>query len=231
MRNKILILLLALVVLSLTAPTARTASPQHKVFTGKVVSVNNYQMKFMTGTGAAYTAEISRATLLRKYGAPMQASEILVGDKVEVKGALWPDNSMNATAVRNMSLYAHSGTFSGKVTTLDPAAASFVMQTGQNFRTVRTDSYTIIKKNGAPASVSALTPGMSVKVKGQWERSDSVVAAKSVEATVRLINITITGRLVMKSPTAISIVGDNNAIYGAEISKAKLTGKNNKPLG
>jgi hypothetical protein len=177
-----------------------------------------------------YKAEVSAANLTRKNGASMKFEEIILGDKVEVKGQLWPDNSLNVSVVRNMSLYPHSGTFSGKIINIEPVSSRFTIQKSQGTQVIKTDSLTTYKKNGSSSTFRDLELGMSVKVKGIWERNNADVIAKEVSGNLRLVSIEFTGRMVMKSDSAITVVGANNAMYGVNTTKAKIMSKNNKPI-
>lgn len=212
-------------------PNFVAAASQPKTFTGTVTQITGNQVFFRSSSAAAYRAELLPAAILvRRYGAPLQPMEILPGDRIEVKGTPWSDNSISATYFRDLSLYAHSGTFSAKIETIDPLHSAFTMLGRWGPQTVQTDGLTVFRKNGVDAALSQLTPGMSVAVKGTWERSNSIVAAKQVLATVRLLNVDFTGEIVMKNDLALTVVGDNQVIYGVDVSKAALQNKNAKPL-
>lgn len=202
-------------------PTSRQAT-----LTGIVTNITGNQIMFKTNSAATYRAETSGATLVRKNGAVMQLGEILVGDKIQVKGKVWTDNSVNATYVRNMTLYVHNSTFAGKIISIDPPTSSFVMESRSNGKqTIRTDSYTTFKKNTATAMFSDLQLGFSVTVKGMWDRKPDILLAKTVTANVRLVNISITGQVVSISPTGLTVLA-HNVVYGVDTSQTAFTAKN-----
>ncbi len=218
--------LMALAITCLLPATATAAVQQ--TLAGTVTHTWGNQIAFKAGSGAVYVAETSKATLMRKNGTPMQFSEILAGDKIEVSGTLWPDNSMNAATVRDLSLYTHTGTFNGKITQVDASTSSFLLQSSQfGTQTIHTDSYTMFKVSGSNGGLRDLQTGMNATVKGIWDRSNSDIKATDVQATMRLVNIDITGTLTMKGDGWMTVVA-NNVIYSVDISKAKLQKKNGK---
>jgi hypothetical protein len=221
-----------LIIFGLMAPFlsfAQTTAKQ-KILTGVVTSIYGNQITFKTTSAAIFSAETSQAVLTRKNGASMAFNEILTGDKVEVKGMVWSDNSINASSVRNMSLYAHSGTFTGKIASINTFENSFTIPNKEyGVQTIRTDAFTSYKKNSSSATFKDMEMGFSVTVKGVYDRSKTEILAKEVKATVRLINISFTGSLVAKTNTGLTVV-NNNVPYGVDITKAKLQDKSGKAL-
>jgi hypothetical protein len=202
-----------------------------EILSGTITNIAGNYIWFKTSAAASYKTETGTAALVRKNGAAMDFKELAVGDKVQVQGRLWPDNSINASFVRDLSLYVHNSTFKGKITGIAPHELSFTMHSRQyGTQTVRTDKYTEFKKNKAPAAFKDLCLGMTAEVKGMWERAHTVVAARLVSAALRLRSITITGECKMTSPAAFTVVGENLVIYGIDITKAKLQKKNGRPL-
>ena len=202
-----------------------------KTITGYVQKVSGSTVVISSSNGAKYSADVGQASLIRKNGTAMQLAEILVGDKVEVKGTLWADNSISANVLRNMSLYTHNSSFAGKVTEIDPLNQSFILQSSKyGNQTIKTDSLTVFKKNGSASTFKDLELGMGMTIKGAWDRTPTVIAAREVRGTLRLISIDFTGTLSMKSENSITVVGNGNVIYGVDISKAKLQDKNGKTL-
>lgn len=200
-----------------------------QIFAGVVNNIVGNQIYFKAKSAASYRAETGSSQLVRKNGAAMKFEEIVVGDRVQVQGKVWPDNSINAVHVRNMSLYAHNSSFSGKVTGIDPVAGRFIIESrAHGKQTITTNPYTEYRKNKQPATIQDITLGMNVKVKGMWERVSTIVDAKSIHGTERMLNITITGEMKMVALGAITVLADN-VIYGADIVNAKLLGKNGKP--
>jgi hypothetical protein len=202
-----------------------------KTFTGTVTGFSGNQIIFSTASAAKYAADTGSAQLSRKNGAVMLFPEILVGDKIEVKGTLWGDNSISASSVRNLSLYTHTGTFTGKISTINTADSSFVMasKTYGN-QTIHTNNFTSYTKNGSGATFKDLVLGMTAKVKGVWDRNNTNITATTINGTYRLINIYFTGTLSIKNGSAFTVIGNGNVIYGVDVSGAVLQSKNGKPM-
>ncbi len=202
-----------------------------KKITGKVTNVYSNQIVFTTPNAAYYSADTLNVTLIRRYGSPMSILEMKVGDKVEVTGTVWPDNKVTASLIKDVSLYTHTGTISGKIVNLDPLGKKFtVINSQRKTFTIQTNSATSITKNNGYATLTDLSPGMTVSVKGTWERDSQNIDATIVKATFRLVNIYVTGSLVMKGPGVMTIVASNNTIYGIDIGSAELQSKNGKSL-
>ncbi len=218
------------IALCMVFPLMSSAAPGIKTLSGTVTKLNGNVIWFTTGSAATYSAETSHAQLFRKNGAGMAFSEIAVGDKISLTGQVWSDNSINASFVRNLSLYPHTSTFSGKISGLNPSLSTFTFTTKDGEKTVRTDQYTTFKKNSSSATFNDLELGFSVSVKGVWERSNAVLVGKSVQANVRLISIDITGAVGMVSPDSITVIGENNVIYGVTVTNATLVDKKNKKI-
>lgn len=213
----------------LLAP-AMTLGASPVQLTGTVTKVVGNRVVFKTNSALVYDAETSVSQLVRRNGSPLVFSEMLVGDKVQVTGQVWPDHSMTAQVVRNMSLYAHAGGFSGKITAMDTASKSFTLQSGTHgSQSIQTSGLTVISKQSTASTFNALEIGMTAQVKGVWERSRNNVLAQQVKATFRLLNIDIVGDVVMKNGTDVTIVS-GGVIYSIDASKAKLRSRNNKPL-
>lgn len=219
---------LILVVMLSTAKISHAANNQ--TLTGILTGVEGSHLVFTTKKATTYKAEISNANMVKKNGSTMKVSEFLIGDKIEVTGNVWTDNSISASTVKNLSLYAHTGTFSGKIISLNPNNLSFQLQTaGPETKTIQTTGLTNFKKNSSGASFNNLEIGMTATVKGQWERNNSFVTAYLVDAKLRYVNITLTGTLTMKLPGALTII-NQNTIYGVDISNAKILSKGGKGL-
>lgn len=212
-------------------PSIGQAATSLKTITGTVTKVSGSHVYFSTTSAASYSAEIGNALLLRKNGVSMTLPEIVIGDKIEVKGTLWPDNSISTVSLRDLSFYTHTGTFTGKITSINPTNSSFIMQSKTyGTQTIYTNNFTTYTKNGSSAGFGDLQLAMTAKVKGVWDRSNKEVTATSVTGTYKLINIYFTGTLQMKSAASFTVVGNGNVIYGVDISKAELLSKNGKSM-
>lgn len=202
-----------------------------KFYTGSVTNILGTQLEFSTTSGAYYTAQTQNVTLIKRYGAPMLIGEIIKGDKIQVTGTARQDNSIAASLVRDMSLYSHNGTFTGKITSFSPLSNYIIIDSRQwGTQTIRTNAYTVFKKNGAASTISDLAAGMTVIVKGAWERSVKDVDASSVQTIIRLVAIDITGNLVLRGGGMALTVIANNTIYGIDAANAQILNKKNQPI-
>lgn len=230
MKTKIYKFGLGLVLACLLLPSVAFASAV-KTFSGTVTKINGSQIFFATTSAANYSAEVGSASLVRKNGAVMQFADFLVGDKVEIIGTLWNDNSISASSVKDLSLYAHTGTFAGKIISISPADFSFVMQSkAYGNQTIATNNFTSFTKNGSVAAFKDLSLGMATTVKGMWDRSNTNLVATAVTGTLRLIDIYFTGIVSIQGANSLTVIGNGNVIYGVDLSKAILQSKNGKPL-
>jgi hypothetical protein len=229
-RTKIHKFVLSLIVLCMALPATGFASTI-KTFSGTITKINGSQIFFAATSAANYSADIANASLIRKNGVVMQFSEFLVGDKVQVVGTLWNDNSISATTIKDLSLYAHTGTYSGKIISINPSGSSFIMQSKTyGSQTITTNNFTAFSKNGGSAAFSDMQLGMTASVKGMWDRTNTKIIATSVDGSFRLIDIYFTGNLSMTGPSSLTVIGNGNVIYGIDITKASLQSKNSKPL-
>lgn len=202
-----------------------------KTLTGTVTGFSGSQIIFSATSAAKYSADAGNAQLLRKNGAKMLLSEIIVGDKIEVKGTLWNDNSISAASIRNLSLYTHTGTFSGKISAINTADSSFTMDSkAYGKQTIHTNNFTSYAKNGSGATFKDLILGMTSSVKGVWDRNNAIIIATTINGTYRLVNIYFTGTLSINAPGSFTVIGNGNVIYGVDISGAVLRKKNGKPM-
>lgn len=202
-----------------------------KIFSGTVTSISGSQIIFATASAASYSAEAGSAILQRKNGTSMQFSEIFVGDKIQVTGALWGDNSISAAFIKDTSLYAHSGTFSGKITGISLSNLNFTIQSKTNgAQTIQANNLTSFTVSNKNAGFNDLILGMTVSVKGVWDRTKANVIAAKVDGSFRLINIYFIGALSVKGPTALTVVANGNVIYGLDISKAVIENKSGSPI-
>ncbi len=205
-----------------------------KTINGTVTSIDGSQVNLSTVSAAKYSVELGAAQLTRKNGSVIKFSEILVGDKVQATGTLWDDNSMNATTLKDNSLYAHNSTFTGKITTINPVDSSFTMQSKDNGdQSIYTNNFTAFTKNGSSSGFNNLELGMTATVKGMWDRNKNNILASNIEGSFRLIAIEFTGYLSMRSDTALTVVGNGNVIYGVDITKATILNSKSKavPIG
>ena len=178
--------------------------------------------------GGTYTVDASAAKTHRRFGAAMQVGDIQPGDSVVVKGTV-DGSSIKAEYVRDTSLQARNGVFSGKVTAIN--GSSFTLQTyGRGQETVNTDSATMFKKNGQPAQLSALAVGSQVRVAGVWDKTNNNISAKYVNIVVRMVRANLTGTLAGVNGSTLTFNGSNGTVYTVDASKARTVNKSGSKI-
>ncbi len=212
---------------------SQAAAPQ--TFLGTVTAinpgVNGSQITLATVSAAIYFIQTWDATLIRKNGTAMQVGDIIVGDKLQITGLGQGGNIILATLIRDLSLYPHRGTFTGKIVTINPWAATLSMLSKQwGFQTIQTNMLTVFQQNSTSVGLKDLEPGMNVTVKGVWDRTYATVNATLVQAKIRMIAIYFTGALRMRGADALTVAGSNNAIYGVDISHAQILDGKGQPI-
>lgn len=214
--------LLGAVVFSLVLPSSALAYTGVTTVTGVVTRTLGTRVQFRASSAANYDADLSLASLTKRNGSPLSMGEIAVGDKIEVKGQVWQDNSISARSARDISLYPHSGTFNGKIASVDAISKTFVLQTGQyGSQTIYITPLTAIRNTGTDSTFQGLAVGMSATVKGVWERTRTQVVASQVVGKVRLVNITVTGEVVIKDSTTLTLTA-GGVIYAVDAAHAKV---------
>lgn len=173
-------------------------------------------------SGGTFTVNIANAELKRRFGAPMTAADFQVNDQVEVKGTV-SSTLITATMIRDLSLQARNGEFSGTVVSV--TTNSFVLQSAnRGLQTINLTASTTIKKNGQPAILTDLTAGAKVKVAGVWNRTNENVTAKSVNIIVKVTQIHIVGTVTVKTDSNLTVMGENNTNYNVDASHSALYG-------
>lgn len=186
---------------------------------GTITSITGNTFVFTAKKGASYTADATNAKLLRKYGGESKLSEFQVKDSIDVKGTLTGTN-IAATEIKNNSIQAKNAEFQGKITAV--SGTTFTMETSaRGNQLINTDSSTTYKDNGKDSKFSDLSAGLTVKVSGVWDRTNSNVTAKTVNIVRKNIPITFRGNLTAKTDTTLTITAKDKT-YTVDISKAKL---------
>lgn len=197
---------------------------------GTVTARYGNQIVLKTTAATQYRVEASYASPVRRNGSPLSMEDVLIGDKLEVRGQIWADNSVSASAIRDVSVYTHTGTFTGKISAIDQVNRVFVLQSSQSApQTIHTTAASVFTKNGSSVEFKDMATGMSATVRGTWERNKQDVVATSVRVTVRLLNIDITGDVTLKDGLALTVAA-NGVLYSVDATGATVKSKNNKPL-
>lgn len=195
-----------------------------RVIRGVVQRIVFQRLQLRTAAGRVYDAETSGAVLLRKNGLPLLFAEVAVGDAVEVEGTVWPDGSVSAVRVRDLSMFPHSGTFSGKVVAVDTAAASIQFHSSAyGLQRAVLGPETSMHVKNLPPLLANVAAGMTVRVQGTWERDRSTVHARTVRVTYRLLNVRIVGSVVGAVDADLTVVADGS-IYAVHAQAARLRG-------
>lgn len=219
--------LLSVIVLCVTAQPAFAAE---RALTGVVTNRYGNQIVLKTTAAVLYRVEASYASLVRRNGSALSMEEVMVGDKLEVQGRIWGDNSVSASTIRDVSVYTHTGTFSGKVVSVDFMRGTLVLQGAQSgLQTIHTTVSSAFTRNGSSIQFKDIAVGMSATVKGTWERTKQEVVATSIRTTVRLLNIDLTGEVTTKDGLALTVVS-NGVLYAVDSAGATVKSKNNKSM-
>lgn len=173
-------------------------------------------------SAASFDTDTSQASFIRKNGTSIEFGQIQEGDKVEVVGQLWPDNSLSAQVVKDLSLYPHRSSLLGRVESVKPDFQGLVLKTTiLGSVEVGVSPLTSVTVNGVSGQIAELKPGIRAKVRGIWERDRRQVLAENLDLKLRKVKIEIVGEIVMKSPESLTVVS-TGVIYGVDIRQAKL---------
>lgn len=132
-----------------------------------------------------FTVNISSTTkIFRKHMKTATIEELLVGDKVVVRGITNEDKSINALVVRDLSVLVKYGDFKGKVKSIDADAKTFVLSiiSGKKIVdiTVTTSSTTKYKKEDHTKDFSYIEVGDKLKVLGEFTSSTKTLKADRI---------------------------------------------------
>jgi hypothetical protein len=191
--------------------------------TGTVNAISGTTITLSTSKGSI-SIDASNAKLVRRFGAAMLITDAQVGDQLVVRGILSTDaTSLVASMVRDMSLQARNGTFSGKIVSV--GSNSFMLQSNvRGGQTINITSSTVIKRNGQAAQFSDLAAGQSVRVSGVWDRTNSNVTATSINIIIKVLRISINGSLSAVSGNTLTVTSGNNT-YTVDVTHASLVRK------
>jgi len=111
--------------------------------------------------------------------APIDLSQIAVGNRVHVKALTQEDGSVLATQILLQSdKVGGNRELDGPVVSVDSGAGSFVVQSGAGNVTVTTNGSTMFKRRGGQASFDDIAAGVNVEVNGTLQSDGTVVARK-----------------------------------------------------
>lgn len=137
-----------------------------------------------TTTTESWTINVTSATkLYRHYLKTATIEEFLVGDKVEARGTLAGDNTLNAKWVRNSSLTIKYGDIQGTVLSVDADAKTFVLRTKEkkygDITVTVVDATKYVDENGL-RTFADISVGDKLKVLGTYTSNTKKLAATRV---------------------------------------------------
>ena len=127
----------------------------------------------------AVVVQTDADTLIRTGDTPIPLSQIQVGMRVHVKALQQTDGSFLATEVHLQSeKVGGSRKVSGSVVSVSSSDQTFVVQAGIGSVTVETNSATMFKRRGGPATFTDVAVGAMVEVNGILQGNGTVLARK-----------------------------------------------------
>jgi uncharacterized OB-fold protein len=145
--------------------------------TGNIASISSGAITVTTGGGTTVIVKLSATTSIRHGNITLAASDLKVGNHVEVKGALNADGSIAATSVKVEDTpgnddHHESVEFSGTVS----AVSSTSLTVGST--TAALTSSTVVKKSGNDASIADIHVGQRVEVKADRDSAGHLTATR-----------------------------------------------------
>jgi hypothetical protein len=150
--------------------------------TGNIASIASGAITVTTGGGTTVTVKLSTTTAIRHGNTTLAASDLRVGNHVEVKGALNADGSIAATSIKVEDIgnddkgnddQHESVEFSGTIS----AVSSTSLTVGST--TAALNSSTVVKNSGGnDASIADLKVGQRVEVHATRDASGNLIATQ-----------------------------------------------------
>lgn len=142
--------------------------------TGVIASISSGAIS-VTMSGGAVTVKISSTTTIRRGNTTLAASDLKVGNQVEVNGALNADGSIAATSINVEDTSGNNDQheqidFSGTVS----AVSSTSLTVGT--KTAALNSSTVVKKGDHTASIADIKAGQHVQVKADRDSAGHLTA-------------------------------------------------------
>jgi len=214
---------------STVAATNVTIVVKNEYVTGTLTAINGTSLTLTASTSSAtvYTVDASNIKkVLRRYGADTTLSALQIGDTLQVRGIVNVDN-VTASTIRDMSLQARSGTFTGTLSAIN--GTSFTLQSkDRGAQTINTTASTTFRLGTASTSMSSLAVGQTVTLSGVWDRTNSNVTATRV--TIKVASTNVSGTLESVSGTTLTVMASTTAAttYTVDASKAVVSYKNGR---
>ena len=155
--------------------------------TGEITKIDTTSLQMKDKKENIWTVNFDENTVLRrKFGGESNTTEFSVGDRIVVKGkkSLTTEYTIDAKAIRNMSIEKKNGVFNGKVKNL--SGSTFDIETvGRDTQKVTVSDETKFIKVSVEGknegSLADLQNDQTVVVKGLWDRKlKTVTEVKTV---------------------------------------------------
>ena len=192
---------------------------------GKITSISGQNLIMHSTDGKDYEVNTTDAKFIRLDGSAISDSEVLVGDKLKIRGII-NGNNINAVSVRNDSLLIRTASYYGTI--VQASSTSFILLGSRGNQNIRYSNSTIFRVGNAAASWENLEAGLKVTVLGTWDRSYTDVLAKKI--TVKKTNIELKGIVSGKTDILLHVRGYDGIQYIVDISGSKLLTNLNSPM-
>lgn len=191
---------------------------------GKVTALSGSTVTLLAANGSSYTVDASAAKLIRRYGAVMTVADIQMNDQLYVQGTLL-GSTIKAKLIQDLSLQARNGSFTGTVQSI--SSDRFMLQSNnRGVQTIFFASSTKFMKGNTPATSADLRTGMSVRVDGVWNNTNSNVTANKVQIVVKHEEVHLNGTIASIAGTTMMFNGPEGRTYGVDLGSAKIAGRN-----
>jgi hypothetical protein len=151
----------------------------NKTMVGTVTSVSGNIIVFTAKKNTSMTADLTNAKIsVRSGNVKLTVSQIMVGDRVEVRGAV-TGNNVVATKVRDLSI--RRLVMAGKVTAVN---GSNITVDGRTNRTISASSTTTVSAKSGNVTLANVVVGAFIKAEGLLNKEGNVLTASSIRILV-----------------------------------------------
>lgn len=190
---------------------------------GTVTALNGSAISVKKGNGSVVIVQAANAKIVRRFGATMTLADIQTNDRLLIVGTVATGTEVVASHIRDLSLQARNGTFSGSISSVSSGTKTFVLQTNnRDAQTIIVNAATKITKNGNTATFSDLAVSGIVRVTGVWNRTNENVTATSISLTTPLVRVHIQGKVTVDGDSEITIVTDDQKTYIVDLKKSEV---------
>lgn len=154
----------------------------HSIYLAKAqLTAISGQTLTVTARSKTYTVNVTdKTTLRRRFGSKSNLGEFVVGHNLQIVGKLTSGTTIEARAIRNMSIQKLRATFNGSIESIDAANSKFVLKpTSRKTITVTVSADTKITQSGQAKTFADLTVGAKVTASGVWDKSNDTLTEVS----------------------------------------------------